>query len=85
MKAYLIQKQIDFPKTHSIGALLMLISRDNPPLAHSLNSTIVLSQYAVEMRYPGDIPELGRDEAEAALRIAESACGAISLVLEGGR
>jgi HEPN domain-containing protein len=72
LKAFLVWKQIDFPKTHNIGTLLVLISGVDDELASKLMSARVLSDYAVENRYPGDIPELGNEEASTAIKLAET-------------
>jgi HEPN domain-containing protein len=58
LKAFLVSRRIEFPKTHSIGRLLDLVSSISPELAASLEDAELLTPFGVEMRYPGDIPEL---------------------------
>jgi HEPN domain-containing protein len=58
LKAFLVSRRIEFPKTHSIGRLLDLVSAISPELAASLEDAELLTPFGVEMRYPGDIPEL---------------------------
>jgi HEPN domain-containing protein len=81
LKAWLVWNQVDFPKTHNIASLLVMVSEVNQTLAAQLMPARTLSQYAVESRYPGDIPELTRDEAAAAFKLAESVRDAIHEVL----
>jgi HEPN domain-containing protein len=77
LKAFLTDRQVDFPKTHNLGELLDLIERVDEPLADSLRSITILNPYGVETRYPGDAPDPSRAEAEVALGLAEKARGAI--------
>lgn len=72
VKAFLVWKQIDFPKTHNIAALLTLICPSNEGLSESLHSTIILSRYCVEVRYPADLPELSLNDANTALELAKT-------------
>ena len=71
-KAFLTWYQIEFPKTHDLGLLLGLIASTKPSLAASLTEVAGLNPYGVDMRYPGDAPEITREESEAALRLAKA-------------
>jgi HEPN domain-containing protein len=82
LKAYLVWKQIEFPKTHNIGALLVLISKANEELAAELMPARILSDYAVESRYPGDLPELSKEDASAAIKLSESVRDVIRTALK---
>ena len=70
MKAFLTWRQVEFPKTHILGELLDLINQADQPLAASMSAATALNPYGVEVRYPGDIPEPTRAEADAALCLA---------------
>ena len=52
LKAYLTSKQVEFPKTHSIQALLDVIKKVDAELATKLAGTAALTPFGVEMRYP---------------------------------
>jgi HEPN domain-containing protein len=82
-KAFLTWRQIEFPKTHDLGLLLGLIASTAPSLAASLNEVAGLNPYGVDIRYPGDAPEIAREDAEEAIRLAKRVKEAISLALEG--
>jgi HEPN domain-containing protein len=76
-KAFLVEYQIEFPKTHDLMQLLELIALIDKPLAVSLENTIELNPYGVEVRYPGDVPTLSIEDAENALHLASLVRGAI--------
>ena len=82
LKAYLVWRQIDFPKTHNIASLLKLISQANAGLSESLHRTIGLSKHGVDARYPADIPELSHDDANTALELAQMAQSEVLAALE---
>ncbi|MCE5230409.1 HEPN domain-containing protein [bacterium] len=70
LKALLTWKQITFTKTHDIGLLLETLNRNGIALVEDLRKTIILSDFAVDSRYPGDIPELSNAEAEKIYQLA---------------
>jgi HEPN domain-containing protein len=77
IKAFLISRQIEFPKTHDITLLRQLVARVDQELAKKLAIADSLTPYGVEFRYPGDLPSVSRDEGEKALRLAEQARGIV--------
>lgn len=70
LKAFLIFHQINFPYTHDIGKLINICMEKCPDFL-SLKPAIMLTDYAVEVRYPDDfyIPNL--DEAKDAYEVAK--------------
>ncbi|RJP25557.1 MAG: HEPN domain-containing protein [Candidatus Abyssobacteria bacterium SURF_5] len=70
LKAFLVYHQIDFPKTHDLVEILDLLEPVAPALAQSLQDIRALNPYGVEIRYPGDIPELSANEAHLAVELA---------------
>ncbi len=69
LKAVLISKGIDFPRTHNlrilIDALPETIFRD--PV---LDSSAALTDYAVSTRYPGEVEAVTKEELKTARHIA---------------
>ena len=66
VKAILTRHQIEFPKTHLIEQLLILLSPAEPQLADALDAARWLSPFGVDVRYPGDRPDtLPGDEVRA--------------------
>lgn len=76
LKAFLIQHRVEFPKTHDLSRLLSLVATVAPAMADSLWDADRLTPFGVEIRYPGDAPEMlagGESTAvEIARRVRES-------------
>ena len=53
LKALLIHNNIDPPQTHSFGILLQAIEKI-AKIPSMIKDVIILNNYAVQMRYPGD-------------------------------
>ncbi len=70
LKALLVQRQIDFPRTHSIGALLALCEEAGFVGARELADAGSLTRYAVASRYPGEEEPVSRQEAKEAATLA---------------
>ena len=81
LKAFLVQHQIEFPKTHDLDELLDLVVRVDSALAESLRDAIVLTDYGVDIRYPGDSPGITHEEARNALVLAGKVAEAILLAV----
>jgi HEPN domain-containing protein len=82
LKAFLIHHQIDFPKTHDLVEILDLVARVAPALAQSLQDIRALNPYGVEIRYPGDIPQLNVADARQAVELAGKLREAIRAALK---
>ena len=69
LKALLINRDLDFRKTHNIAVLIKLLppsARPDLPLADQDR----LTEYATTTRYPGDYDPLAIAEARAAVKLA---------------
>jgi HEPN domain-containing protein len=73
LKAFLTYHQIEFPKTHDIAELLDLIASINSDLSEFLHDIVILTNYGVDVRYPGDFPEVTIKDAKQAIQMAEKA------------
>jgi len=82
-KAYLTWQQIEFPKTHNLIMLLSLIASADSPLAASLTEVAALNPYGVDIRYPGDAPEIAVEDAEEAIHLADRVKEAVLSALKG--
>jgi len=82
LKAVLVGHQVDFPKTHDIGKVLDLVAGPEPDAAAALQEATLLTPYGVEVRYPGDSPELLPGEETRALEIARRVREAVSVLLK---
>jgi HEPN domain-containing protein len=70
LKAACIFQKLDFPKTHSIVRLLDILEASDVVLPEIVKSADVLTQYAVQTRYPGPIEEVTVAEYKEALALA---------------
>ena len=81
-QALLAWTEVDFPKTHDLTELLALAARANERLAADLRETKALTPYGVELRYPGDRPDVSPAEAREAILLARKTRDAILPLLK---
>lgn len=76
LKAVLICQQIGFPRTHNLSTVFNLIPSDwrVKQVEADLER---LSEYAVESRYPGDVPDITPEEARQATADASRIVSAV--------
>jgi HEPN domain-containing protein len=82
LKALLIQRQIEFPRTHDVRLLVRLCQTSGYPSVDILVETGSLSRYAVTTRYPGEAEPVSRAEAREAAEIAAQTIAWIETQLE---
>ncbi len=75
-KAILVFLQVDFPRRHDLDALRNLIPPDWSVTLEPLHLQ-VLTEWAVEARYPGDLPEPTDEDAREALSLAQAVCAPV--------
>jgi HEPN domain-containing protein len=69
VKAVLVYEQIAFPRTHNMTTLVSLIPAEWR--VRSVDADLErLTEYAVEARYPVDVPEIAEEEARLAVEDA---------------
>lgn len=83
LKAWLISRAIEFPKTHDLVLLLNLAS-DRGLTGLGVLDVQALNRFAVETRYPGDWEPFDRKEAERAVGAAKKIREALRGKLEAG-
>jgi HEPN domain-containing protein len=71
LKALLVFHQQEFPKTHDIAELLDILAKVDKHTAAKLASVDELNPFAIEARYPGDLPEIDLQAAKEAVSLAE--------------
>lgn len=82
LKAFLVEHQVDFPKTHDLDKLKKLVAKVDRSLAESLPDLYDLTDYGVDVRYPGDLPELSLEDAHDAVDLAGEVRDAILKALK---
>jgi len=70
LKALLIRREIAFPYTHVVETLLDILAGAGVDVPPEVDEAVVLTQYAVQARYPGAWGPVTTSEAEFALRVA---------------
>ncbi len=70
LKALLTKYQIEFPKSHVIRRLLILLEAVEPDTVARLSEANWLSPFGAEIRYPGDRAELLPGEEVRACELA---------------
>jgi HEPN domain-containing protein len=70
LKALLTSRKVSFPRTHDLAALSALCQQNGIILPISDDNLDLLSTYAVEARYPGNLPTI--DDAKIAFNIARA-------------
>lgn len=70
LKAYLISRSIDFERKHDLGYLLLLA--EDKEFVSYRDLVDELNPFAVEIRYPGDLPVFSKEAARRILdRVGE--------------
>jgi HEPN domain-containing protein len=69
LKAALVLKNIDVPKTHSVANLISLLPPASRPTLSEAEQDR-LTEYATVMRYPGDYEPVALSEARCAVALA---------------
>ena len=86
LKALLTRHQVEFPKTHVIRRLLILLQEVEPALAQALDEANWLTPFGADVRYPGDRPEtLPGGEVRAhllALKVRDSVVAVLNPFLD---
>jgi len=66
----LIQLGIAFPQTHVLETLLDILKAHSVAIPQGVDEAFVLTQYAVQTRYPGEWDPVSKNEAHLALECA---------------
>lgn len=70
LKAVLLSKGIPFRFVHDIGELITLLNRAGLEIPADVSESVILTEYAVEARYPGPFEPVTMHEFEDALMLA---------------
>ena len=71
LKSLCVDEEIIFPKTHDIAFLLDLLENNGVSIPEKIQPARMLTEYAVETRYPGYYEPVEKKEYEDMLSIAE--------------
>jgi len=70
LKAVCLAKDLDFPKTHSLVHLMDMLEAGGVNVPKNVRDADILTQYAVQSRYPSIVEEVTRGEYREALKFA---------------
>lgn len=70
LKALLLQRGLPFPRTHVVETLLDLLHASGMTIPADVDEALILTQYAVQTRYPGDWEPITPEETRFALEVA---------------
>lgn len=70
LKALLIYLSGDYPRVHAFALILEQLEQ-HMAVPESIREVVELTDYAVQMRYPGDYHPVSEEEYERALELAE--------------
>jgi len=80
LKALLVFRRVDFPRTHDLVVLFNLVPLDCG-LSLRVQDVQPLNRYSVEARYPGDWDPIDMQEAHDAVKMARAVRDAVRSVL----
>ena len=72
IKALMINNKIQVPRTHNISELITILEENNVNVPENIKLAKILTEYAVETRYPSFDEPLTEHDFKEALEIAES-------------
>lgn len=81
LKAFLISRGAAAPRTHNLVALLDTVVELEPSTADLKEACSLLTPYAVDLRYPGDVGVVEYGEAENALSMMDCAWSRLAALL----
>jgi HEPN domain-containing protein len=81
LKALLIFRGIDFPRTHDLVVLFNLL-REVETLTVQVQDVQPLNRYSIESRYPGDWEPIDESEVRSAFEMAKNIRSVIRPILE---
>jgi HEPN domain-containing protein len=69
-KAVCLAKGIEIPRTHSLVHLMDILEAEGMEIPIDIKDADILTQYAVQSRYPGIMEEITKSEYRDALRLS---------------
>lgn len=81
LKALLVYHQVEFRRTHNLRELVDLLSGVAPEIALALDRAAILTPYGVDIRYPGDFPDVLPGQEQEAFQIVQRVKEAVLKVL----
>ena len=71
IKGLLVFYKVEPEKTHNLVSLIKELSK-HITVPDEINETVILNDYAVQTRYPGNYTPINEDEYNEAIKVAEN-------------
>ena len=72
-KAVLVHLGVEFPRTHDLQSLFLLLRNSGVSEQPEIEKATALTRFAAEARYPGDTEPITQEEVARAIELAERA------------
>jgi len=82
IKAVCLARDLDFPKTHSLVHLMDILESDGVEIPKNVSDADILTQYAVQSRYPSIVEDVTKEEYRQALKLAAQVVFWVEAVIE---
>ncbi|MDD4155883.1 MAG: HEPN domain-containing protein [Candidatus Cloacimonetes bacterium] len=83
LKALFILNDVSIPKTHNIGFLLESLEKyTDIEVANNIKQSVILTEYAVQSRYPGSYYPVEHDDYMEAIKIAVDVLKWVNKIVE---
>ncbi len=83
MKALLLHRGVRFPYVHDLAELIELLEQHGESIRPGIREVARLTNYAVEVRYPGLAEPVTWEEYKMAVALAEEVVRWVEKALEG--
>ncbi|MFQ6079778.1 MAG: HEPN domain-containing protein [Thermodesulfobacteriota bacterium] len=83
IKALLISRDKKFPPIHSIAGLLEIVADAGIDVPQSIQEAVILTDYAVKTRYPGEGEPVTKEEYEESVDLAIAVYDWVCKIIEG--
>src|SRR5215471_19661264 len=70
-KAVLVHLGVEFPRTHDLQSLFLLLRNSGVSEQPEIEKATALTRFAAEARYPGDTEPITQEEVARAIELAE--------------
>lgn len=70
LKAVCLSQELDFPKTHSLIHLMDVLESSGVEIPENVREADILTQYAVQSRYPSVMEDITKSEYRDVLKLA---------------
>ena len=82
LKAVLVQNNVTVPKTHDINKILDIVAVYEPSITLEENIADKITTFAIESRYPDEVFDFTKDDAEFILKYSKEILDNVKKVID---